>query len=251
MAQDPMNRGELPSSIYHFPFPALSASSDLTLARDRARAAAADVEGWLSQAQGEALFDVAAHARGRGHIVEIGSWQGRSTVWLASGARLAGLRVVAIDPHIGSREDPAARTFESFTANIRRAGVDAVVTPLVMSSADAARQLDGGVELLFVDGDHSDTGAAADAEIWLPRLIEGGTVLMHDVVNAGYTGPRRVFRQRICWSGEFQSVRRVGSMGIATKTSRPTLWSRTSGWLAGLLLYAVDAKRILKKVRQT
>ena len=229
----------------------MNASSDLTKAREGARAAAADVEGWLSEAQGETLFDLAARARGRGHIVEIGSWQGRSTVWLASGARLAGLRVVAVDPHTGSREDPSARTYETFTANIRRAGVDAVVTPMVMSSADAARQLDGGVELLFIDGDHSDAGATADAETWLPRLIEGGIVLMHDVVNAGYTGPRRVFRQRICWSGEFQSVRRVGSMGIATRTSRPRLWSRASGWLAGLLLYAVDAKRILKKVRQT
>ena len=228
----------------------MNAASDLPKAREAARAAAADVEGWLSEAQGETLFDLAARARGRGHLVEIGSWQGRSTIWLASGARLAGLRVIAVDPHVGSQEDPAARTYETFTANIRRAGVEAVVTPMVMSSADAARQLDGGVELLFIDGDHSDAGATADAEIWLPRMIDGGIVLMHDVVNAGYTGPRRVFRRRICWSGEFQSVRRVGSMGIATRTSQPGLWSRGSGWLAGLLLYAVDAKRILKKVRK-
>ena len=229
----------------------MNASSDLTNARERARAAAAGVEGWLSEAQGECLFDVASRSRGRGHIVEIGSWQGRSTVWLASGAQLAGSRVVAIDPHIGSQEDPSARTLELFTANIRRAGVDAAVTPMVMSSADAARQLEGGVEILFIDGDHSDAGAAADADVWLPRLIDGGTVLMHDVVNAGYTGPRRVFRERICWSGAFDSIRRVGSMGIATRNARPGPWSIAAGWIAGLVLYVVDAKRILKKVRQT
>jgi predicted O-methyltransferase YrrM len=64
------------------------------LARERA----AHVEGWLSEAQGRALFEAAAATTGRGAIVEIGSWKGRSTTWLASGARLAGQRVYAVDP---------------------------------------------------------------------------------------------------------------------------------------------------------
>ena len=216
--------------------------------RERARAVAADVEGWLSDAQGVALFNAAAAATGRGHIIEIGSWKGRSTVWLASGARVAGQRVIAVDPHTGSHEDPSARTFETFESNLRRAGVADAVTPMVMSSAEAARQLTGGVEILFIDGDHSDAGAAADVEIWLPRLIEGGTVLMHDVINVAYTGPLRAFRRAICWSGEFRSIRRVGSMGIATRARRGPV-ALAAGYRAGVLLGAVDAKRMLRKVR--
>ena len=237
-------------AIAAFRFPPLSAPADLATAREDARRAAAGVEGWLSDAQGEALFDAAARARGRGHIVEIGSWKGRSTVWLAAGARLAGQQVIAIDPHAGSHEDPAARTLDAFVSNVRRAGVEDVVTPMVMSSADAARRLAGGVEVLFIDGDHSEPGAMADVDLWLPRLIDGGTVLMHDVVSVAFTGPLRAFRRRVCWSGEFRSIRRVGSMGIATRASTRGAGSRLAGGIAGLLLYAVDAKRTMRRVRR-
>lgn len=223
--------------------------SDFSQQRNSARAAAACIEGWLNEAQGEALFEAAAHATGRGHIVEIGSWLGRSTVWLAYGARVAGQRVLAVDRHVGSREDPTSHTFETFMTNIRRAGVADVVTPLVMSSADAARHVEGGVEVLFVDGDHSDEGARADVAAWLPRLVDGGCVLMHDVVTASYTGPRRQFRQRICWSGEFSAIHRVGSMGVATKVSQRGMGAAAWSWCAGVLLYVVDVKRWLRKAR--
>ena len=218
-------------------------------ARERARAAAAGIDGWLSEAQGEALFDAAASATGRGAIVEIGSWKGRSTVWLAHGARVAGLRVVAVDPHMGSREDAAARTFDDFTRNIAAAGVADVVDPLVMTSALAANRVPGGVEILFIDGDHSDEGAAADADVWLPRLIDGGTVLMHDVATAGYTGPRRVFRERICWDDRFSGIRRVGSMGVATRVARRSAAAAAWGTTAGALLYLLDVKRAWRRFR--
>lgn len=182
--------------------------------------------------------------------MEIGSWQGRSTIWLAFGARLAGQRVLAVDRHVGSRENPAARTLEAFTANIRRAGIEAVVMPLVMSSAEAAQHVPGSVEVLFIDGDHSDEGSRRDADLWLPRLMDGGVVLMHDVVTAGYTGPRRVFQRRICWSAQFESIRRVGSMGIATRVSRRRPSAAAWGWLAGMLLYLLDAKRLVRKARR-
>ena len=217
--------------------------------RAQARAAAARVEGWLSEAQGEALFNAAARATGRGRIVEIGSWKGRSTVWLAGGARVSGQRVHAVDRHVGSREAPGAQTFDTFMANLRSAGVEDVVTPLMMSSADAAQCVEGGVEVLFIDGDHSDAGARTDVELWVPRLVDGGVILMHDVVTASYTGPRRAFRRRICWSGNFAGVHRVGSMGVARRVSRQTLAAAAWSRIAGLLLYVVDLKYLLRKVR--
>lgn len=228
----------------------MSTPPDLAELRDRAGRAADDVEGWLSDAQGRALFDAAAYATGRGAIVEIGSWKGRSTVWLAHGAQAAGQRVYAVDRHEGSHEDPAARTFDVFQSNLRRAGIEAVVTPLVMSSADAAQHLEGGVEVLFIDGDHTDAGAKADADVWLPRLVDGGTVLMHDVVTVSYTGPLRVFRRQVCWSGDYAAIRRVGSLGVARRAFRRGPLTIVRGWLAGLLLYAVDVKRTVRKVRR-
>ena len=121
---------------------------------DEVRPLAASIEGWLSDAQGCALFRAAAATTGKGLIVEIGSWKGRSTAWLAAGARLAAARVYAVDPHIGSREDPDAATLAAFRANLTDAGLADVVEPLVMTSVEAARMLDGPVELLFIDGNH-------------------------------------------------------------------------------------------------
>jgi predicted O-methyltransferase YrrM len=219
--------------------------NDVASALEWARAAAAPIDGWLNEEQGRALFNAAAGCSGRGAIVEIGSWKGRSTIWLAHGARLAGQPVFAVDPHVNSRENPSARTLEEFSENLRRAGINDVVRPLVMTSRDAAHAIDGGVEILFIDGDHSDAGAEDDAILWLPRLIEGATVLMHDVATASYTGPRHEFRRRICWDAGYAGVSRVGSMGVARRVGRRSFMDALWGTTAGLLLYLLDAKRLL------
>jgi predicted O-methyltransferase YrrM len=218
---------------------------------ERVSAATADIEGWLSDSQGRALLAAAAATTGRGAIVEIGSWKGRSTVWLAEGARLAGQRVHAIDLHSGSREDPSANTLAEFLENIKRAGVADTIEPLVMSSADAAAIVRGPVELLFIDGDHSFAGVKRDAEIWLPRVMDGGVVMFHDVATAGYDGPRRIFRQMICWSDRFAGIRRVGSMTVAHRTTAQRgVIDAAWGTLAGMLLYIFDAKQLSRQLRK-
>jgi MMP 1-O-methyltransferase len=216
---------------------------------ERTRQRAALVDGWLSDAQGRALFQAAAKTAGRGAIVEIGSWKGRSTTWLASGARLAGHRVYAIDPHRHSREYPEADTLDEFLGNLARNGLADVVEPLVMTSEEAAARITAPVELLFIDGDHSYAAVRRDAELWLPRLIEGGTVMFHDVATAGYDGPRRIVREMVCRSPLFHEVSRVGSMLVARRTAhrgpRAAIWGTT----AGLLLYLYDCKRALRRLR--
>jgi predicted O-methyltransferase YrrM len=216
---------------------------------------AASVEGWLSDLQGRALYDAAAATSGRGAIVEIGSWKGRSTVWLARGARLAGRTVHAVDPHLNSREDPGASTLEAFRANIARAGIAPEVRTLVMTSAEAERVVQGPVELLFIDGDHSVDGARSDADLWLPRVMRGGTVMFHDVATSGYSGPRRIFQRRICWNAEFHRVRNVGSMFIAERTLRRSRGEAIHGTASGIFLYFYDVqgaiKRALRRVRRS
>jgi predicted O-methyltransferase YrrM len=208
---------------------------------------AASIEGWLSEAQGRALYAAAAAVRHRGSIVEIGSWKGRSTVWLAYGARAAGARVHAVDPHKDSREDPGAKTLTEFKANLIRAGIDQTVDALVMTSAEAAAVLPGPVELLFVDGDHSFQGARSDANIWLPRVITGGVVMFHDVATSGYSGPRRVFQQSICRSPEFHRIRKVGSMAIAERTECRTRRQALRARLFDLALFFYDGEAALKR----
>lgn len=219
----------------------------LRRAREHARRTAAHVDGWLSEAQGEALLAAAARTAGSGAIVEIGSWKGRSTVWLGAGAALSGRKVFAVDPHEGSREDPAARTLEPFLENIRGAGLGDVVEPVVARSDEAARTITGPVELLFIDGDHSPEGARRDVDLWLDRVVQGGTVMFHDVATSGYAGPRRMFQQRVCWDAAFHRVRKVGSMAIAEKTTRRATVGGIRATIFGILLYWYDVQGALKR----
>ena len=130
--------------------------------------------------------------RGPGRIVEIGSFRGRSTIVLRRAAAPE-VEVVAIDPHGGGDRGPreispdAARgeaDHEAFHANLRRAGVDAGVRHVRRTSQDALAEVEGAVELLYVDGAHRYRPARADIERWGERVAPGGTMLVHDAYNA-------------------------------------------------------------------
>jgi hypothetical protein len=125
-----------------------------------------------------------------------------------------------------------------------------VVEPMVMTSEEAAASIGRPIELLFIDGDHSYDGVRRDAELWLPRLMEGGIVMFHDVATAAYSGPRRIVRRMVCRNPGFDGVTRVGSMVVARRTAhrrpRAALWSRT----AAILLYLYDVKRLLRRLRR-
>lgn len=183
----------------------------------------ASVEGWLTVEEGELLYRLARACAGRGAIVEIGSFKGKSTIWLAKGA-LAGARakVVAIDPHTGSEEhrrgDHALWTYDDFLANLRRAGVEEAVIPLVTTSAEAANSFDQPVELLFIDGDHSYKMVRQDFDLWFPRLLEGGYLLMHDTIR--WDGPRRVARECVYRSQVFRNVGFVHSITFGQKVAQ-------------------------------
>ena len=116
-----------------------------------------------------------------------------------------------------------------------------------MTSAEAVNVITDPVELLFVDGDHSVEGARRDAQLWLPRMIVGGTVMFHDVATSGYSGPRRVFQRDICRSRAWHRVRRVGSMGIAERTAGRSAWQGLRSAAYGLLLYRYDFEGALKR----
>ena len=86
-----------------------------------------DVPGWLTRSEGKLLFNLAKSCAGRGVIVEIGSWKGKSTIWLAKGSQAGqNAKVYAIDPHAGTsehRRQGKISTFEEFERNISQAGV--------------------------------------------------------------------------------------------------------------------------------
>jgi len=122
----------------------------------------------------QALFLAARDGWGRGEIVEIGSYKGRSTIALASGSKLA-LRekVLSIDPHSGG-------TLEVFRRNIAERGLADYVITEVATSEQACKGFNGAVRLLFIDGLHDYKSVKQDIQLWKDRVIEGGLMAFHD-----------------------------------------------------------------------
>ena len=179
----------------------------------------ADVPGWLTDEEGEALYDLAKQCTGRGVIVEIGSWKGKSTICLGLGSRAgSSARIFAVDPHADYR-------FGDFKSNVERAGIADLVTPVPSLSQDAAFGFDEPIELLFVDGSHEEADVRADFDQWVPKVVDGGWVAFHDTTWTA--GPRRVVGERIYRSRTFKGVRFVaGSTTIARKATANALSDR-------------------------
>ncbi|HVY68544.1 MAG TPA: class I SAM-dependent methyltransferase [Verrucomicrobiae bacterium] len=191
------------------------------------------VGGWLSPAEASILYRLGRGCSGKGAIVEIGSWQGKSTICLAGASQAAGgkSRVIAIDPHIGSPEHQKTGeiwTFDKFKQNIRDAGLEKLVTPIVKMSGDAAADIREPVELLFIDGAHEYEAVKQDFEQYFPKLIDGGYIAFHDTI--GWPGPEKLVAEAVFTSNRFRGARFANSITYAQKvpanTAMDRLWNR-------------------------
>ncbi|MCW2924727.1 MAG: hypothetical protein JWM98_2131 [Thermoleophilia bacterium] len=178
---------------------------------------AMSVEGHLTRRECRALVDLAA-AVGRSHVVEIGSFRGRSTIALALGAP-AHVSVIAVDPHEefvgehGGHFGPADRV--AFFENLLREGVADRVRLINLPSVAAAAAVEGPVHLLWVDGDHSDAGVTADFHTWQRTLAPRATVAFHDAADPT-TGPGRVAAEAVA-SGRYEFVDRVDKIVVVRR----------------------------------
>ena len=178
-----------------------------------------DVPGWLSDEEGEALYELARACSGTGVIVEIGSWKGKSTICLGLGARAGkGVRIFAVDPHADYRHG-------EFKDNIGRAGIADLVTPVKGLSQEVADDFNEPIELLFVDGSHEEALVREDFAKWVPKVVDGGVVAFHDTT--WHDGPRRIVAEKIFASRQFKDVRFViGSTTVARKVRANTARDR-------------------------
>ncbi len=206
------------------------------------RAIASSTKGFMPVEEGDALFDVAfLHARVQpGQVfVEIGSYCGRSTVWLGAAARLSGTKLYAVDHHRGSEEnqvgwewhdptlvDPATQqinTFPLFQETMSRCGLNDVVCAVVGDSPTIASTWTKPIALLFIDGGHGTEVARADYEGWTPHVVVGGLLAIHDVFGDPELGGQAPYEQiylPAVDSGEFVEILEVGSLRVLRRVSR-------------------------------
>jgi MMP 1-O-methyltransferase len=181
----------------------------------------AGVGGWLTEEEGDTLYRLARACTGRGVIVEIGSFKGRSTICLARGSQAGkSLPIYAIDPHRGAG-------YEEFKSNLARAAVEDIVTHIRRPSQEALPSIgDEPIELLFIDGNHKYPMVLEDFEQYVPRLMDGGYLVMHDTTRP-FPGSKRVAEEKVYRSRQFRDVRFVFStMTVGQKVAANTLADR-------------------------
>jgi len=181
-------------------------------------AAVSEVEGWMTEAQARRLWDSAAAVDPSGTIVEIGSFRGRSSIVLARAAA-AGVEIIAIDPHAGTDRGPnEVRGFEReaevdhevFHANLERAGVGERVRHVRAFSREALGEVEGQIDLLYIDGAHRYGPAVADIRVWGGRVRPGGTMLIHDTFSS--VGVTLAIVRHLVFGPSFRYLGRAGSL---------------------------------------
>ena len=177
--------------------------------------------------EAELLYNFAKHCSEDNAIVEIGSWEGKSTIYISNGSKAGnGAHVFAIDPHSGPEQklDKDIWTYDVFMRNIAGGGVAELVTPIVKFSEDAAKDFDRPVGLVFIDGGHAYEAVKTDFEKWYPKVVENGIIAFHDSIE--YDGPRRLLSEIIPGSNSFKSAGIVDGIFFVTKTSHNSYWDR-------------------------
>ncbi len=199
---------------------------------------AAATKGFLPVDEGDALHAAALTAE-PGLWLEVGTYCGKSTVHLGAAARARGAQLVTLDHHRGSEEnqpgwewhdaslvDPHTsrlETLPSLRHALWDAGLDDVVSVLAATTQQVAGWWASPVQLLFLDGNHTEEVAQHDYAAFAPHVVEGGLLAVHDVFPDPADGGRPPWHvvQRATGSGAFVEERVTGSLRVLRRTGAP------------------------------
>jgi predicted O-methyltransferase YrrM len=195
------------------------------------------VTGFMPADEGRALYDAAVTYLGDGVGVEIGTYCGKSTVMLGAAAQQTGGVVYTIDHHHGSEEhqpgweyhdssmvDAVTGLFDTLPTlrhTLDAAGLDEHVIAVVGKSVVVARGWRTPLQLLFIDGGHTEEAAQRDFNGWARWVDIGGALVIHDVFadpDEGGQAPFHIYRRALD-TGAFREVLAMGSMRVLERTS--------------------------------
>ena len=204
---------------------------------DELRRLAEDARGFMPPDEGLALHDAARDVDVDGPFLEVGSYCGKSGVYLGSAAKERGRVLFALDHHRGSEENQAGwewhepdlvddavgkmDTLPIFRRTIHDAGLEGSVVALVGDSPTVGSVWATPLALLFIDGGHGHDPAHRDYEIWVPHVVVGGRLLIHDVFPDPDDGGRPPYEIycRAMDSGSFREIAAVGSLRVLERTT--------------------------------
>lgn len=195
------------------------------------------VKGFLDREEGDRLYETALEAAGLGPCLEIGSYCGKSAIYLGRACREQGQVLFSIDHHRGSEEQQPGEeyfdpdlfdhrtgkidTFPHFRHTLETAGLEETVIPLVCRSELAARSWATPLGLVFIDGGHAYETVYRDYQAWAGHIVSGGYLMIHDLFedpNEGGQAPFQVF-QLARASGWFENLPRTKTLGVLRRVA--------------------------------
>ena len=155
------------------------------------------VKGFMDPSEGNALYSYAKEFTSKGDALEIGSYCGKSAVYIGSAVKENKQKLYSIDHHKGSEEqqlgeeyfDPdlinkegdGIDTLPFFLETIRDSSLEGFVIPIVSSSEEAHEDLKINFNMVFIDGGHSFESANNDFLNWESKILTGGSLVIHDI----------------------------------------------------------------------
>lgn len=190
------------------------------------------VKGFLADDEGEGLYQLALTASKMGPCLEVGSYCGKSTVYLGAACQLNQQTLFAVDHHLGSEEhqlgeeyhDPELYdgdaqkmdSFRVFRQTMSRANLEDTVVPIVAPSTVAGRHWATPLALVFIDGGHAYATALADYRSWAAHVMPGGLLLIHDLFpnpDEGGQAPYDIYKLALA-SGLFEPLPMINTLGV-------------------------------------
>jgi len=194
-------------------------------------------KGFMPEEEGMLLHRAARQRLPHGPALEVGTYCGKSAIYLGAAAREVGGTVFTVDHHRGSEEnqagwehhDPSVVDAESglmdtlpfFRRTIARAGLEDQVVAIVGQSTTVSRHWRTPLSLLFIDGGHAEEHAQNDYTGWAPWVMPGGMLVIHDVFPDPADGgqpPYHVFL-RALEGGAFVEVEALGSTRVLRRAA--------------------------------
>lgn len=192
----------------------------------------AEIKGFLDEREADHLYQMALSASKKGPCLEIGSYCGKSAVYIGSACKINGSVLFSIDHHCGSEEQQPGEayfdpdlldretgkidTLRLFRRTITDFNLEDTVIPVIGRSEIVGRNWQTPLSLVFIDGSHAYDSVLADYQVWSKHLIDGGFLVFHDIFSdpaKGGQAPYNVYQIALA-SRLFDEMPMVESMGI-------------------------------------
>ncbi len=190
------------------------------------------IKGFLDPVEGKALYEYCESVSSLGPCLEVGSYCGKSTVYLGSACQKSGTTLFAVDHHRGSEEHQPGElyhdadlydgdiglldSFKTFRTTMRLGGLEDTVVPIVAPSVVAAKNWATPLGMVFIDGGHSLEAALSDYRSWSRHVVPGGILAIHDIFpdpSDGGQAPYTIYELAKA-SGLFEALPMVATLGL-------------------------------------